>query len=125
MSDLTQLKTIQEVLIHIQEKHPGWIIGMFDAYSDDYSELSDNWRRICETFKTQPQRIIIIRSFELDDHYTYAELLTRTGFVIRTQFEFIPCSVCHKIIPTKEIYAKLKDAKKRLPDVWSEKCSSC
>lgn len=125
MSDITQLKTIQEVLEHIQEKHPGWIIGMFDGYSDDYRELTDNWQKLCVTFKTSPQRIIIIRSFELDDHFSYAELLTQVGFIIRTQFEFIPCSVCHRILPTKDIYQKLKDVNKTVPDVWSETCSSC
>jgi hypothetical protein len=125
MSEITQLKTIHEVLEHIQQKHPGWIVGMFEDYSDDYRELHNNWVRLCDTFKASPQRIIIIRSFDLDDHYSYAELLTKTGFVIRTQYEFIPCSVCHKILPTREIYEKLKDAKKNVPDVWSETCSSC
>lgn len=124
-SDITQLKTIHEVIKYIQEKHPQWIVGMFDAYSDDYSELTENWCKLCDTFKAKPQRIIIVRSFELDDHYSYAELLTRTGFVIRTQFEFIPCSVCNKILPTEEIYRKLKEARKRVPDVWRTTCSSC
>lgn len=125
MSDITHLRTIQEVLEHIQEKHPGWIVGMFDAYSDDYSELSNNWHKLCETFKTTPKRIIIIKSFELDDHYSYAELLTQTGFVIRTQFEFIPCSVCQKILPSMTIYEKLKSANKKVPDIWSGKCMTC
>ena len=125
MSDITKLRTIQEVLEYIQSKHPGWIIDMYDGYSSDYKELSDNWVKVCDTFKTSPQRIILIERFELDDHYNFAELLTQTGFVIRTRYEFSPCPKCNLIIPTQQIYEKLKESKKSVPEVWSQSCSTC
>ena len=124
-SDITSLKTIQEVLDYIQNKHPGWIINMYDGYSDDYRELSQNWRKVCETFKTTPQRIILIERLELDDHYNFAELLSQTGFVVRTKYEFLPCPKCNLIIPTQQIYDKLKECNKAVPDVWSPSCSTC
>lgn len=125
MSDITQLETMKDVINMIQEKHPGWIIDFFDDYSDDYEELSRNWVKICDLFKTKPQKIMIVSKFECDDHYSFAELFTKAGFVVRTQYEFIPCLVCQRILPTKVTYDKLKEHNKPVTEVWSERCMSC
>lgn len=125
MSDITKLKNIQDVFDYIENKHPGWIVGMFNNYSADYPELHDNWLKVCNAFKTVPQKIIIIERLELDDHYTFAELLSQTGFVVRTRHEFNPCSKCGSILPTKQIYDKLRENNKHTPDKWSDCCIKC
>jgi hypothetical protein len=123
-SDITKLRTMKDVFEYINDKHPGWIIDMFDGYSDDYPELTDNWMKVCETFKVKPQKIIIIERLELDDHFNFAELLSQTGFVVRTRYEFLPCR-CGKILPTHQIYEKLKENNKHTPDEWSNHCIKC
>lgn len=123
--DITKLRTIKDVFEYIENKHPGWIINMYDGYSADYKELHDNWMKLCDAFKCKPQRIIIIERLEIDDHYSFSELLSQVGFVIRTKYEFSPCPKCKLIIPTKEIYNKMKESNKSVPDVWSEYCSKC
>ena len=124
-NDITQLKTMKEVFDYINNKHPGWIINMYDDYSKDYSELHDNWMKLCESFKAQPQKIILIERLELDDHFNFAELLSQTGFVVRTKYEFTPCSKCNLLLPTQQIYDKLKENHKVVPEVWSTFCSNC
>jgi hypothetical protein len=125
MSDITKLQTMYDVFEYIDNKHPGWIIGMYNGYSADYPELNDNWIKVCNTFKTRPQKIVLIERLELDDHFNFAELLSQTGFVVRTRHEFYPCGKCGMILPTKQIYDKLKENKKHTPDEWSESCINC
>ena len=125
MSEITELRTIQEVLEHIQQKFPGWIVNMYDGYSNDYGELNENWKKICEIFKATPQRIILVKNLEDDEHFSFAELLTQTGFVVRTAHEFNPCPVCNKVIPTIDIYRKLQEHNKQTPAVWSDTCEGC
>ena len=124
-TEITKLKTLKEVFEYIHEKHPGWIINMYDGYSEDYLQLDANWKNICQTFKCKPQRIIIIERLELDDHYSFAELLTQTGFLVRTKYEFMPCAKCNLILPTEEIYKKLKESNKIVPEDWSPCCIKC
>ncbi len=125
MSDITKLQTMKEVFKYIEAKHPGWIIDMYSEYSEDYPELHDNWIKVCNTFKAKPQKIILIERLELDDHYTFAELLSQTGFVVRTRYEFSPCVRCKRILPTQQIYEKLRENNKHVPDEWSESCIKC
>ena len=87
MSDITKLQTMKDVFEYIDAKHPGWIIGMYTGYSGDYPELHDNWIKLCRTFKAKPQQIVLIERLELNDHFTFAELLSQTGFVVRTRHE--------------------------------------
>ena len=125
-SDITQLKSMKEVFDYITTKHPGWIINMYDDYCKDYRELHENWMILCDSFKARPQKIILIERLELDDHFNFAELLSQTGFVVRTKYEFSPCSKCQLLlIPTQQIYDKLKENHKDVPNVWSASCSTC
>jgi len=124
-SEITQLRTMQEVLEHIQQKFPGWIVNMYDAYSNDYTELNENWKKVCDIFKAQPQRIILVENLKDDEHFSFAELLTQSGFVVRTVHEFGSCPVCNKVIPKLNIYNKLKELKKQIPHDWSDKCIDC
>jgi len=116
---------MKEVFEYIEAKHPGWIIGLYTGYSEDYPELHDNWMKLCGTFKARPQQIVLIERLELDDHYNFAELLSQTGFVVRTKHEFHPCQKCHLILPTSQIYEKLKENNKHVPSEWSEYCIKC
>ena len=125
MSDITKLQTMKDVFEYIEAKHPGWIIGMYTGYSEDYPELHDNWVKLCRTFKAKPQQIVLIERLELDDHFTFAELLSQTGFVVRTKHEFHPCQKCNLILPTRQIYDKLKENNKHVPSDWSDYCIKC
>jgi hypothetical protein len=125
MSAITQLKTMKEVFEYIDETHPGWVIDMYDGYSKDYKELDDNWRTICEAFKTTPKRIILIEKLQVDDHFSFAELLSQCGFVVRTRYEFSPCATCRLLIPNEEVYNRLKSSGKAVPELWNSKCQGC
>lgn len=124
MSAITELRTLKEVFEYIDNTHPGWVEGMYDGYSKDYNELTANWDKLCETFKTTPKKIILVERFEVDDHFSFAELLSQCGFVVRTRYEFSPCS-CRLLIPTLEVYNKLKENGKVVPNEWCSQCKGC
>lgn len=123
-SPITQLRTLKEVFEYIDNTHPGWVKGMYNGYSKDYKELDENWEKICETFKTTTKKIILVEKFEADDHFSFAELLSQCGFVVRTKYEFAPCS-CGLLIPTVDVYNKMKTNGKEVPEEWCSQCSRC
>ena len=127
---LKDLPTIQDVINAVDEKYPNWIICFLDDYSSDYPHLKSNWQYLTNISNKQMQKIVIIDKYSLKDEdetqFTFCEILTLAGFVIRTKNELIPCSKCKvKAIPTEFVYNKMKEIGKNVPETWSDHCSSC
>jgi len=127
---LRDLPTIQDVINHVNEKYPNWIIGFLDDYSTDYPHLKNNWMYLANMNKQQMQKIIIIDKYSMKEEdetqFTFCEILSFAGFVIRTKNELIPCSRCKvKAIPTELVYNKMKEIGKNVPETWMDHCSSC
>ena len=55
----------------------------------------------------------------------FCDILTRTGFCVRKQDDLISCRVCNTAIPCKELYELLRIKNVRIPEKWSDTCSSC
>ncbi len=117
----------------IENNYPGWLCGVTDEYSHDYSFLANNWKIICDKIKTRPQRIITVKRVFFDKkdnvrHHTimtFCEELTRKGYVIRRMDEFINCSVCYKALPTYELWEHMKQKGLPVPPEWDTVCSGC
>ena len=122
---ITELETIEDIFNVIKEKYPNWIIDVLDSYSTDYPELQANWNILCDIFKAKPQKILLVSAFEADDHFSFAEVLTQVGFVVRTIHEFHACDMCKSAIPNKHIYEKMKELKKNVPSNYQINCSIC
>jgi hypothetical protein len=109
----------------IQEDHPGWIICSVEKYCSDYPSFKINWDYICEHFGVKPQEIFIVSSLpdnEDDPLFHVASKLTMSGFQIRKVGDFIKCTVCDSIIPSKVMFKQMRTK----PDItWSDKCSGC
>ena len=125
-TEISKLSNMQEVFDLINTNYPKWIVYIMDKYSIDYQHLQSNWKIMTDTSKTNMKKIIIVSNFENDEQFAYAELLTHTGFVVRTQSDLIPCIVCNSAIPSENTYNKMKEYNKIvLPCVWNNKCTTC
>ena len=124
-NEFSKLQTIKDIFDFMQQKYPGWIIDTVDRYSNDYPDLQNNWKMICEKSGKSMTKIVIVKNFEDDYHYAFAELLTSTGFIVRTIVELIPCSECRMAIPAQEFYNKMKEVGKNVPPTWKSKCYTC
>ena len=125
MEQIFELETMSEVIDYIKREYPEWIIDMLDEYSKDYDFLNENWLFITNNLNVRKQKIIIVKDFEKDDYMKFAELLTKTGFVIRGESEFSSCKTCHKAIPTFHIYEIMLKHNKNVPSLWSSTCKEC
>lgn len=124
-TEISQLSNMQEVFDLINTKYPNWIVYIMDKYSIDYPHLQSNWKIMTDTSKTYMKKIIIVSNFENDEQFAYAELLTHTGFVVRTQSDLIPCIVCNSAIASENTYNKMKEYNNKIPNVWNNKCTTC
>ena len=111
--------------------YPNFIKNIFDNYSDDYPNLKSNWDTICKKCNTTPKKIILVEEINLVDFKNnkliniYNEILTRVGFCVRKEKDFIGCKVCNKAIPCIELYNILKVNGNYIPNKWSNICSKC
>jgi hypothetical protein len=124
--NITDLPNIQSVLEYIDEKYPKWVYKICDKYSNDYNYLNSNWVQMARVFNTTKKKIIIVENMLEDELYTFAELLTKVGFIIRTKDEYIYCSKCNKCIPTEKTFNIMKEKNIQfIPESYSTFCSSC
>jgi len=123
---INELATMKDVFDFINILYPNWILYILDDYSSNYPHLSYNWKMLNNQHNIPTQKIVLISKFENEDHLSYAEVLTKAGFIVRTISEFQPCSVCNKMaVPTLVIHEKIQKAGKDIPKVWSNKCNNC
>jgi hypothetical protein len=124
-TSINELPTIKDVFDLIENKYPDWIIDLVDKYSNDYPHLQNNWQTLVNVSKTKMNKIVIVENFDNEEQLSFAELLTQSGFIVRTKAELIPCSVCKSAIPSKTIYDKMKQHNIQINFEWSNKCRNC
>jgi len=109
---------------------PGWIKGLVDDYSDDYPILKKNWLEMCTKNKVIPTKIMIVDFVSFEEEYSllriFCEILTLSGFCVRSKQEIFPCKICKRAIPQLHIYNLMKtNGERMIPDVWQTSCQKC
>lgn len=125
LNELYELRTIKDVLLKINEKYPGWIVDILSDYSNDYDCLRQSWVTVLTTKSIPRQKIIVVSSISNDDHIVLAELLSQSGFLIRTSDEIQCCSHpgCGLALITENRFMELKEKNTNLLPHWLPKCS--
>jgi hypothetical protein len=126
--DLEQLKnlpTLGSVLDFAKRKRPDWIIGFSPKYSDDYPDLTSNWKKYANG-KPTTQIMLVEKLGEEDDLIKHlCEIFTMSGFSVRRKKEFFLCPVCGAALPSRGMYEYLKDVGKSVPAEWKPGCLLC
>lgn len=108
--------------------YPRWLEYSTDSYSEDYSFLQNNWKKICELNNTTPKKIIFVSNIEFKPEFSIlnklCDFLTKNGYCIRRSTEFVLCDKCNKAIPCIELWSLIKN-KSGVPSVWSNMCLNC
>jgi hypothetical protein len=136
IEQLRKLPAGDELINSIKNLYPSWIVGIIDNYSQDYPHLIKNWETICEMTDSQPQKILLVESLWFDavavnreGKYellkTACDILTRKGYCVRREGEFISCEKCGKALVSFGLFVALKEKNLPVPDSWSPKCSEC
>jgi hypothetical protein len=130
MSQLSNLPTIKDVFDHINDKYPNWIFCSSKSFSSDYDYLNKNWDMTLNSHRDkgieiEKQKIILVSGFNKDDYLSFAEVLTRVGFIVRSVDDFQLCSECGLALPTISYYNKMKINNMKIPHFWLSRCSNC
>lgn len=130
LDNVKKLATLGEIKELVEQIYPSWIIGFLQKYSQDYNELQSNWEKICQENKTNVKQIMLVDSIFFDDEHKliqlFAEIFTKSGFLVRTKEQIIPCSKCNLAIISRQLYDLLKDKNSEdYPESWSDRCRSC
>ena len=129
MKSIIKMKTIKDIHELLMSIYPTFIKNTLEEYSKDYPQFDINWRVLCLSLKVRKAYILLVNEWEEDDDHlllkTFCEIFTQAGFVIRKYTEFFPCPVCKHLLPSEEMYNKLKESKMKVPDLWLAKCSEC
>jgi len=120
------MKDINDLLYEI---YPKWILIYLDKYSEDYPQLQSNWEKIAEQYSIKKCQMVIVQKIINDDKHTlintFAEIYTRSGFIVRTKDEIIPCEKCFSAIPNIETYENMKISGMPVPERWLRVCENC
>ena len=123
IKDIIQMKSVQEILNLLSTVYPTFIKNTVAEYSTDYPHFDINWRGMCATLKVQKAIIILVDIVPEDDTHilikTFCEVLTQAGFIVRRYTDFFPCNKCDKLLPSEEIYSKLKEMKIKIDSLDS------
>ena len=126
---LSQCATMKEVLDLANSTYPGWILGCYDRYCDDYPSMTENWHTICEAAGTRPAQIMIVDNMSFGEEFSliqkFGNIFTAAGFAVRRKADLIPCSVCEAMIPVRFWHERLKVGGKTVPSTWSRNCIGC
>jgi hypothetical protein len=122
----------QNTIEIINSEFPGWILNWVDHYSNDYSYMENNWKKICEIAEVKTKEILFVDDIDFKGEnekqkafLLLSELLTRNGYCVRRLEEFTLCKKCAGAIPCKEIWKKLKECNMPVPKIWKENCTNC
>lgn len=131
---LTKIKlapTLGDVKPILDSLYPTWIVGNMKGYSKDYPLLQKNWETICDLSRVKPIEIIIVDFilYNQDNKHTllhvFSEILTKSGFCVRSKDEFAPCKKCGLAIPSDVLYDMMKQNHHNIPYRWSTVCENC
>lgn len=130
IEEIKQLPTLGDIKPLLDKYFPDWIVGSIDEYSKDYLVLEKNWKHVCGKLKVKPANIIIVNAnIVLDDNHKlislFSEILTKTGFCVRSKNHLFPCKKCGRALPQPEFYDILKNNYANIPGKWSVVCENC
>lgn len=126
---IKNLTTSDELQAYIQTTYPGWLSCSFTKYSKDYPFLEKNWEILCNELKVAKRKIVLVSNITFDEKHTvlsfFCEYLTKLGYVVRRQHEFIGCQICGSAIPAEGLWGFMREKHLPVPENWANKCSSC
>jgi hypothetical protein len=129
LEDIKNSPTIVDIKPILEKTFPNWIVGGMLGYSKDYSYLEKNWEEICKIVGTPKAQIVIVDKIPQGEEYTlihiFTEILTKTGFCVRTTNDLFPCKKCGLALPQEEFYDKLITKNIIVPSRWSTICENC
>jgi len=136
IEQLRKLPAGEELINSINSVYPSWIVQIIDNYSQDYSYLENNWKIISKMAFSQPQKIILVdrlwydavavdRKGKYELLKTTCDILTKKGYCIRREGEFIPCSECGKALASFGLFVVMKEKNLPVPETWADKCGEC
>lgn len=120
---------IDTILNFLNVNYPEWIRYNSEKYSQDYNYLQNNWKHICKKLNITPQKILLVEYISFDPTLKVLnclnERLTKLGYCVRRDSEFILCKNCNAIIPCKNLWQFMKNNKLPVPNVWNNVCTKC
>ena len=124
IAELYELRTIKDVFDKVNEVYPNWIIDILDDYADEYECLKRSWIIVLEEKKIPRQKIIVISDVSNEDQMAICELLSSSGFLVRTKDEIQPCGEdkCGLALITQDRFNHIKAKNTNLPVYWRSKC---
>jgi hypothetical protein len=123
--------TLKDVDLVIKEVYPDWMVTVIDKYSSDYKSLTKTWEKTVMKAGVPQAKIIIVDYLPVVNDKKYslilslAEIFTQSGFMVRRKGDFMSCTKCLSVLPSKTLHSKMKNSVKIVPDVWSDHCTSC
>lgn len=126
---LNSCNDVKEAEAVINQILPGWLVMSTNEYSHDYDYLDRNWKALCNRMNTVPQKIILVRDYDLESENTMkiniSEFLTKNGYCIRRVGELQFCQVCRKALLSYELWRIVKEKGMNVPPTWSPNCIGC
>lgn len=122
---IKQIPNIGKIIEYINTVFPTWLLGLYEGYCYNYPTFNNNLK------KNITNKILLVDDMIFDDEHrlirTFAEIFSKSGFLVRSKQEFIPCKSCkNKLVPTYYLYNALKIQKNiSFPETWSDKCYKC
>jgi hypothetical protein len=120
---------------------PNWILHKSKHYIPEYSNLEQNWYQLCQRWNTEPKHILMVQCippqseiYQYTILHTFCNLMTKSGFVIRTQSQVIPCRKCQRMMLSEPVWRYLKmqhdrhpnaQVQQPIPKSWNEICHAC
>jgi len=129
IKSIIKMKTIKDIHELLMSTYPTFLKDTLEEYSEDYPQFDINWRGLCMSLKIRKAFILLVDDWSEDDDHlllkTFCEIFTQAGFIIRKYTDFFPCPVCKRVLPSEEMYNKLKESNMKVPDNWLPKCIKC
>jgi hypothetical protein len=112
---------------------PNWILHRCDHYASEYTQLEENWYRLCARWNVTPREILIVQYIPDPSQFAQYQILvaicnqlTRYGYVVRNKSELFPCRACSKALLTEKVYDFLVTRNPQgVPKRWSVTCQAC
>jgi hypothetical protein len=127
--DIKECKCLKDIVDLIDQYYPEWLVTSIDGYSEDYPQLTKNWNIVCEKMGVTPKKIILVKEIKFSADYKIMEFIcdfmTRNGYCVRRETEFVVCPDCNKAIPVESVHSVLKKNKSNVPLVWRSHCRNC
>lgn len=129
VDQLKNCPTVKDVIELIENTFPNWLITSAENYSNDYPSLIRSWELMCDKNKVKPARIMIVDFISMEKEYSllnnFCDFFIKTGCVVRSKEQLIPCTKCDLCLASEGYYNSLKKEKTPVPDEWSDTCSGC